>query len=26
MSKPTFVYITYIGSRPEKVWQALTDG
>lgn len=26
MSKPTFVYVTYIGSRPEKVWQALTDG
>ena len=26
MSKPTFVYVTYIGNRPEKVWQALTDG
>lgn len=23
--KPTFVYVTYIESAPEKVWQALTD-
>jgi uncharacterized protein YndB with AHSA1/START domain/DNA-binding transcriptional ArsR family regulator len=23
--KPTFVYVTYIKSTPEKVWQALTD-
>jgi uncharacterized protein YndB with AHSA1/START domain/DNA-binding transcriptional ArsR family regulator len=23
--KPTFVYVTYIESTPEKVWQALTD-
>jgi len=26
MSKPNFVYVTYIDSTPEKVWQALTDG
>jgi uncharacterized protein YndB with AHSA1/START domain len=26
MSKPTFVYVTYIASTPERVWQALTDG
>jgi uncharacterized protein YndB with AHSA1/START domain len=25
MSKPRFVYVTYIASTPEKVWQALTD-
>ena len=25
MSKPKFVYVTYICSTPEKVWQALTD-
>jgi uncharacterized protein YndB with AHSA1/START domain len=25
MSKPKFVYVTYIASTPEKVWQALTD-
>jgi uncharacterized protein YndB with AHSA1/START domain len=25
MSKPTFVYVTYIRSTPEKVWAALTD-
>ena len=25
MSKPKFVYVTYIRSTPEKVWQALTD-
>jgi uncharacterized protein YndB with AHSA1/START domain len=23
--KPTFVYVTYIESTPEKVWHALTD-
>jgi uncharacterized protein YndB with AHSA1/START domain/DNA-binding transcriptional ArsR family regulator len=23
--RPTFVYVTYIESTPEKVWQALTD-
>jgi uncharacterized protein YndB with AHSA1/START domain len=25
MSKPSFVYVTYIRSTPEKVWAALTD-
>ena len=25
MSKPTFVYVTYIASTPEKVFKALTD-
>jgi uncharacterized protein YndB with AHSA1/START domain len=25
MSKPSFVYVTYIATTPEKVWQALTD-
>jgi uncharacterized protein YndB with AHSA1/START domain len=25
MSKPKFVYVTYIASTAEKVWQALTD-
>src|SRR4051812_21147183 len=24
-SRPTFVYVTYIQSTPEKVWHALTD-
>jgi uncharacterized protein YndB with AHSA1/START domain len=24
MSKPTFVYVTYIATTPEKVWEALT--
>ena len=24
--KPSFVYVTYIAAKPEKVWQALTDG
>jgi uncharacterized protein YndB with AHSA1/START domain/DNA-binding transcriptional ArsR family regulator len=24
-SRPTFVYVTYIASTPERVWQALTD-
>src|SRR5438552_9858420 len=26
MSKPPFVYVTYINTTPEKLWQALTDG
>ena len=26
MSKPEFVYTTYIETTPEKLWQALTDG
>jgi len=26
MSKPEFVYVTYIETTPEKLWQALTDG
>lgn len=25
MKKPDYVYISYIASTPEKVWQALTD-
>jgi uncharacterized protein YndB with AHSA1/START domain len=25
MSKPSYVYVTYIESTPEKVWEALTD-
>jgi quinol monooxygenase YgiN/uncharacterized protein YndB with AHSA1/START domain len=25
MSKPSFVYITFIATTPEKLWQALTD-
>src|SRR6201985_2418139 len=25
MSKPSFVYVTYIRTPPEKVWAALTD-
>jgi uncharacterized protein YndB with AHSA1/START domain len=25
MSRPSFIYVTYINSTPEKVWQALTD-
>jgi uncharacterized protein YndB with AHSA1/START domain len=25
-SKPTYVYVTYIKTTAEKVWQALTDG
>lgn len=25
MSKPSFVYVTYVRSTPEKVWAALTD-
>jgi uncharacterized protein YndB with AHSA1/START domain len=26
MAKTTFVYVTYIASRPEVVWKALLDG
>ena len=26
MNEPTFVYVIYIASTPEKLWQALTDG
>src|SRR3954468_7860783 len=26
MSKPEFVYTTYIETTPEKLWQSLTDG
>jgi uncharacterized protein YndB with AHSA1/START domain len=26
MSKPEFVYTTYIETTPEKLWLALTDG
>jgi uncharacterized protein YndB with AHSA1/START domain len=26
MDKPEFVYVTYIQSTPENVWNALTDG
>jgi uncharacterized protein YndB with AHSA1/START domain len=26
MSKPEFVYTTYIETTPEKLWQTLTDG
>ncbi len=26
MSKPSFVYVTYISSTPQKVWDALLDG
>ena len=25
MSKPEFVYVTYIETTPEKLWQALTS-
>ena len=25
MDKPKFVYVSYIGATPEKVWNALTD-
>lgn len=24
MSKPSFVYVTYIATAPERVWEALT--
>lgn len=26
MNKPTFVYVTYIATTPEKLWEALTSG
>ena len=26
MSKPDFIYVTYIETTPEQLWQALTDG
>lgn len=26
MAKSTFVYVAYIGTTPEKLWSALTDG
>ena len=26
MNEPKFVYVTYIATTPEKLWQALTDG
>jgi uncharacterized protein YndB with AHSA1/START domain len=26
MTEPKFVYVTYIATTPEKLWQALTDG
>ena len=26
MSKPDFIYVTYIETTPEKLWEALTDG
>ena len=26
MSKPEFVYVSYIETTPEKLWEALTDG
>lgn len=26
MTKPSFVYVTYIRTTPEKLWRALTDG
>ena len=25
MTKPSFVYVTYIATTPEKMWQALVD-
>ncbi len=25
MDKPTFVYVTYIHTTPEQLWQALTN-
>jgi uncharacterized protein YndB with AHSA1/START domain len=25
MNKPSFVYVTYIRSTPEKIWDAITD-
>jgi uncharacterized protein YndB with AHSA1/START domain len=26
MDKPKFVYVTYIATTPEKLWEALTGG
>jgi uncharacterized protein YndB with AHSA1/START domain len=26
MSKPEFIYVTYIETTPEELWHALTDG
>jgi uncharacterized protein YndB with AHSA1/START domain len=26
MSRPEFIYVTYIETTPEQLWQALTDG
>jgi uncharacterized protein YndB with AHSA1/START domain len=26
MYKPRFVYVTYVATTAEKLWQALTDG
>jgi uncharacterized protein YndB with AHSA1/START domain len=26
MNKPPFVYVTYIDTTAEKLWEALTDG
>lgn len=26
IDKPRFVYVTYVATTPEKLWQALTDG
>jgi uncharacterized protein YndB with AHSA1/START domain len=26
MDKPAFIYVTYIATTPEKLWEALTDG
>lgn len=26
MSRPHFIYVKYIGTTPEKVWEALTNG
>lgn len=26
MTKPSFVYVTYIATTPEKLWRALTEG
>ena len=26
MRKPEFIYVSYIETTPEKLWEALTDG
>jgi hypothetical protein len=26
MDRPAFVYVTYIPTTPEKLWEALTEG